>query len=97
MSPLDSGFREVPPREQAKPTTPTQVSVMWAVFDYHGNLMAWTVRVRRADAQIESVSGCMGFREFERLGNDHARWRYLYRQGYRAAKVTVTRAREPQA
>lgn len=36
-----------------------------------------------------AVQRSMDTRDYERLGNDHARWKFAYRKGHRIVRVEV--------
>jgi hypothetical protein len=63
---------------------------LWAVFAPGDNLLLFTVRIKRNEAMEKATAGCMGFRTFQNLDNERARWKHLYKQGYRCRRVTVT-------
>lgn len=69
----------------------------WSILNVNnGSLIYWAgAQAERSMALDLAVRGLMGSRDYERLGNHKARWRFLYRQGYRLVRVRVELERRP--
>ena len=62
---------------------------LWAIFDSNGDMLLWSIRAQRFQAQRSAAAGCMGFTQYALFDGDRARWKYLYKRGYRCRKVKV--------
>ena len=62
----------------------------WGLADPDGSVWYESFAFRRR-AIAFAVQRCMGAHEYERLGNDSARWRLARRRGYRVIRVEVRR------
>jgi hypothetical protein len=66
----------------------------WGVMSPNGTLWHEAFYNKRR-AMAYATRRNIGAEEYERLGNDSARWKLAYRRGYRLVRVTVSASEKP--
>jgi hypothetical protein len=64
----------------------------WGLADPNGDLWFETFAFKRRAIEF-AVQRCIGAGEYERLGNDSARWQLAYKRGFRILPVDIRRVR----